>query len=556
MQRGYLLLLLHAHLPFVRHPEHEQFLEERWLFQAIGECYLPLLRTLETLVGEGLPCRITLSLSPTLLAMLRDPLLQRRFLAYQDAQIGLARVQARERRPERRKLARGYLQEFMNARDAYRDRYGCDLPAAFARFEQAGLVALITSAATHGYLPLLCQEPVAVRAQLHVAADAFEACFGHRPAGIWLPECGYYPELEVELEAVGYRYFFLESHGIRHARPRPVHGVRQPIACGSALAAFGRDPDCSNRVWSREQGYPGHPLYREYHRDIGYELGPEALGGLALAAGVQGPVGIKYHRITCRESMDKDYYDPSSAREQARRDARDFVLGRLHGLGDSELRDRPPLFVAPYDAELFGHWWYEGPLWLEQLVRELAGQESLEMIAAPDYLARHPVLPRARPSVSSWGAGGYNRYWLNPGNAWLYPHLHRAAADMVTLARTHAARPVDALRERALNQAARSLLLAQASDWPFMIHTGSAVEYAVKRVTEQLSRFRYLEQALREGSLDERRLRAMEQMDNLFPELDYRIYAEQSHVHHPDQCRERAGGQDRRPRGFRRRYRP
>ncbi len=523
---GYLLLLLHAHLPFVRHPEHEQFLEERWLFQAIGECYLPLLRMLETLAKEGLPCRITLSLSPTLLAMLLDPLLQQRFLAHQHALIELARSQTRQRQPARRELACGYLEQFTAALTAYRDHYACDLPAAFARFEQAGLLELITSAATHGYLPLLRQDPMAVRTQLRVAAEFFDACFGHRPAGIWLPECGYYSGLEMELEQAGYEYYFVESHGIRHARPRPVHGVHQPIACGGRLAAFGRDPDCSNRVWSREQGYPGHPQYREYHRDIGFELGPQDLGGLAAGGGAQGPVGIKYHRITSRVSGDKAYYNPSAASEQAWRDARDFVAGRLHALGDSELRDRPPLFVAPYDAELFGHWWYEGPQWLEYLVRELAGQTGLEMVAAPDYLARHPVLPQARPSASSWGEGGYNQYWLNPENAWLYPHLHRAAADMVALARTQSTAPPDAQRERALNQAARSLLLAQASDWPFIMRTGNVVEYAVKRVTEQLSRFRYLEQAIRKGGLEERRLCALEQMDNLFPELDYRVYVD------------------------------
>lgn len=527
MRRGYLLLLLHAHLPFVRHPEHERFLEERWLFEAVTECYLPLLEVLERLLEEGLKFRITLSLSPPLIAMLQDPLLQQRYLRHLELLIELAERERLRTRGESRlqALARFYCDWFDTTRRRYLEQYRCDPVTGFRRLAEAGVLELITTAATHGFLPLLRQEPAAVRAQLRVAADFFRRRLGQPAPGIWLPECGYYRGLERELENAGFGWFFLESHGLLHARPHPRQGVQEPLACGNGVAAFGRDPACSREVWSGEEGYPGHPLYREFHRDIGFELAPEQLGGLALEEG-RAPTGIKYHRITDRHGDEKALYDPRAASARARCDAADFVRRRLDAVGRSRLRDRPPLFVAPYDAELLGHWWFEGPQWLEQVIREAASGDTLELIGASDYLQRHPVLQRADPSPSTWGEGGYNRFWLNGENAWLYPQLHRAAREMTELMASHPAAQEGTPERRALDQVARSLLLAQASDWPFLIRSGSAVDYADRRVQEHLSRFRYLHRALRERRIDERRLRALEQMDNLFPELDYRVFAE------------------------------
>ncbi len=516
--KGYLLLLLHAHLPFVRHPEHEVFVQERWLFQAIVECYLPLLDALERLSADGVPCRVTLSLSPTLMAMLDDALLRRRFLDHLQGMIALAGAETRQA-GQRGQLAHYYLKVWSRARDKYLDVYDQDLLSAFQGFERQGLLELITTAATHGYLPLLREHPGAVRGQLCVARDMFQQRFGHPPVGVWLPECGYYPGLEEQLAEAGFGYFFVDSHALRNGRPRPVHGVQQPVACGS-LAAFGRDPDCTAQVWSREQGYPGHPDYREYHRDMGYELSPEQLGSLALADAEQAPVGLKYHRITDRHSDEKLSYDPAAAQARARLDARDFVQRRLRALGAGRLLDRPRLFLAPYDAELFGHWWYEGPTFFEQLIRETASVDELQMLSAADYLSRHPLLPRVQPSAASWGEGGYNAYWLNRDNAWLYPHLMQASTELQAGIRRCLADGCDALQRRALNQAGRSLLLAQASDWPFIMHSGQSTEYAVKRVTDLLSRYRFLMDALQSRKIDEYRLCALEQLDNLFPDLD------------------------------------
>jgi len=521
-RRPCLLLLLHAHLPFVRHPEQETSLEERWLFEAITECYLPLLGAFERLADDDVAFRLTLSLSPPLIAMLRDPLLQVRYLRHLEDLIELAERECQRHRKDSapHELAVFYRRRLLETRRCYQDRYRRDPLNGFLALADSGRLELITTAATHGYLPLLRQEPAAVRAQLRVGADYFRAQCGRPAQGIWLPECGYFPGLESELRQLGFRYFFLESHGIDHASPRPAHGVRRPIACPNRLAAFGRDPGCSAEVWSGDIGYPGHPAYREFHRDIGGEREAEYLGPLGPVGGNPVPTGLKYHRVTDRRSAHKAWYDPAAAHDQARCHALDFVQRRLNEAARNPLRDRPPLFVAPYDAELLGHWWFEGPDWLEQVIRRADAGGDLDLIAASDYLERYPLLPEAQPSPSSWGEGGFNRQWLNEQTAWLYPHLHRAAADMVSLAAQFAGAEPDAPPGRALRQAGRSLLLAQSSDWPFILRTGTTVQYAAGRVRDYLSRFYYLKQALLDDAIDARRLAALEQMDTIFPNLD------------------------------------
>ena len=287
MSGGQLLLLLHAHLPYVRHPEQERSLEERWLFETITECYLPLLSRLEALVDAGVEYRITLSLSPPLVSMWQDSLLRERYCRHLGEMIELAeREMLRTRQdPQLSALARYYRDRFRQARDQYERNYGKDILGAWLRLADAGRVELITTGATHGFLPLLRHGPGAVRAQLRVAGDFFEGYAGRRATGVWLPECGYFPGLEDEMAAAGFRYFFVEAHGLLRAAPRPRHGTLAPLACANGVAAFGRDPDCSREVWSRERGFPGHPAYREFHRDIGYELDPAALGPLAAACG-------------------------------------------------------------------------------------------------------------------------------------------------------------------------------------------------------------------------------------------------------------------------------
>jgi 1,4-alpha-glucan branching enzyme len=526
MHKGYLCLVLHAHLPFVRHPEYEDFLEEKWLFEAITESYIPLIRIFDNLLNEGIDFRITISLSPTLISMLEDELLQRRYLDHLDKLIHLSKKEIKRTQNDGpyNLLAHMYHRLFEEARYIYVNRYDRRLIYAFKRFQKAGVLEIITSSATHAYLPLLRVQPDAVRGQIFTAVDYYTQVFGQPPRGIWLPECGFYPGLDEILREAGIRYFFVDTHGVENASVRPNYGVYAPIACPSGVAAFGRDPESSKQVWSSKEGYPGDFDYREFYRDIGFDLDFDYVKPHIHDGHTRINTGIKYYRIT-GTSDHKEPYVPRWATEKAGQHAGNFLFYRQRQAEClSSHMDRKPIVVAPYDAELFGHWWFEGPQWLDLLIRKTVfDQDEIALITPFEYLREYPVLQTAIPSGSSWGYKGYNEFWLNGSNDWIYPHLHHCAERMADLVRNFRQNG-NPLTERALNQAARSLLLAQSSDWAFIMKTGTAEEYAYSRIKDHLARFYYLEQAIRKSRIDKRKLLALETMDNIFPQISYRYF--------------------------------
>ncbi len=526
--RGYLALVLHAHLPFVRHPEYESFLEETWLFEAITDTYVPLLRVFEGLVADGVPFRLTLSISPPLIAMLRDPFLQERYLAHLGKMeaLGDKEILRTQGSPATLQVARMYRRLLYETREYYEETCRRDLIGAFRRLQDKGVLEIVTAGATHGFLPILKTQPSAVRAQLQVAADVYRDTFGRQVAGFWLPECGYYPGLEEVVAETGARYFFVDTHAIMNAEAKPEYGYFAPLGCDDGTAAFGRDPATSRLVWSADEGYPGDPFYRDFYRDIGFDLDFEYIRPFILDHQTRVFTGFKYHRITGRTD-DKQLYEPEKARARADAHAEDFLNRQIQMVERcAPYMNRPPIITALYDAELFGHWWFEGPQWLDYVIRKLVyDQKTVELMTPGQYLARHGTPQQTRPSAASWGEKGYRSFWLNPGHDWIYRHLHDAAGRMHELARKHIEVEPRSLADRALAQAGRSLLLAQASDWPFIMKTGTSVEYAEGRVRDHLARFHALADDVEGGRVDEQRLGALETMDNIFSHLDFRIWA-------------------------------
>jgi 1,4-alpha-glucan branching enzyme len=527
MPNGYLLLVLHAHLPYVRHPEYDRFLEERWFFEAVTETYIPLVKFLDRLRDENARVKLTLSISPPLANMMEDELLRERCARHLDLSRRLAEQECERTRHwgDVNFLSHMYRRLFEEAQQLFVERCGTRLVSAFREHAEAGRLELITCAGTHGYLPLLGSEPSSVRAQVFTAVREHERIFGSTPAGMWVPECAYYPGLDATLAEAGVRYFFVDSHGIDHAEPRPLFGVAAPLYCPSGVAAFGRHPLTSKLVWSKSVGYPADYNYREYYRDIGFELDQHYLDPYQYARGVRTHTGIKYHRIT-GPTEDKHLYNPDWARETAEKHARDFV----HRCRDQANRARagmpfPGVIVSPYDAELFGHWWFEGPQWIYHVLKELSYGGDLEAGTPGEYLKAFPIQQRATPSASSWGRNGYSEHWVNPKTAFMWRPLHEAAARMSRAVRTHGSPPAGGLEDRVLRQAGRELMLAQASDWPFIITDGSTEQYARRRFHDHVNRFHDLLNGLEARQIDPARLEALEYMDALFPELDYKLFA-------------------------------
>ncbi len=525
MEKGFLSIVLHAHLPFVRHPEHDFFLEESWLYEAITETYIPLIHMFEGLERDGVPWRLTMSLTPSLMSMLRDELLQERYIKHIDKLIELSSKEIERTRfmPDYHETALYYYWEFTRAKETFEKHYGRDLTKAFRKFQDAGKLEIITCGATHGFLPLISRNEGVVRGQIKTAADLYEKVLGCRPRGIWLPECGFYAGVDKYLKEQGIKYFLTDTHGILHASPRPKYGVFAPIFCPSGVAAFGRDVESSKQVWSAIEGYPGDPDYREFYRDIGFELDFDYIRPYIAPDGLRINTGIKYYRITGKTEH-KAPYVRSWAMHKAASHAGNFMFNRekqVEYLFD--FIGRKPLIVAPYDAELYGHWWYEGPDFLNFFIRKVAyDQKTFRLIALPDYFKEYPVNQISTPSFSSWGYKGYSETWLSGVNDWIYKHLHKASLRMTELAGRY--RGQNGTTARALKQAARELFLAQSSDWAFIMHTGTMVPYAVKRTKVHLSNFTRIYDDLTKGRMDESWLSELERKNNIFPDVDCSVF--------------------------------
>jgi 1,4-alpha-glucan branching enzyme len=295
------------------------------------------------------------------------------------------------------------------------------------------------------------------------------------------------------------------------------------VACPNKVVALGRDPESARAVWSSEEGYPGDPVYREFYRDIGFELPLEDLGPFLYDGGLRAHTGIKYWAITA-PGGDKSPYNRQAALARCSEHAEQFARERLHQA--ERLRphmDRPPLIVCPYDAELFGHWWFEGPEWIEALLRRLARfPDKLKLVTASDYLEAHPEQQTLQPCFSSWGNKGYAEVWLESSNDWIYRHLHKQAERMQELARRFPNEK--GLRRRALNQAFRELLLSESSDWAFIMKTGTTVPYAMKRTREHIHNFTRIFEAVMENDIEQEWLLGLEARNSIFPEIDYRLF--------------------------------
>jgi 1,4-alpha-glucan branching enzyme len=521
---GYFSLVLHAHLPYVRNPEHEYFLEERWFFEAISETYIPLLDLLGNLLGDGIDFRLTLSLTPTLIGMFNDGLLMKRYQRHLSGLIELAGKEAARTRRDAAlgPVARMYQKKFIRTAHLFEDVYRKDLTAAFRALFDSGKVELIASAATHAYLPALMHDPESVSAQIYTGIRHFRKNFGRHPAGFWLPECGFFPGCETFLKDAGIRFFFLESHGLAASVPQNIRGIYAPIKTPSGVFAFSRDAECSRQVWSAQGGYPGDFDYRDFYRDVGFDLDLAYLKPY-LPEGTRTFTGLKYFRITGK-SDEKEPYVRKKALKRAKIHAEHFLKSRQDQVLFLKKKSKiQPIVTACYDAELFGHWWFEGPEWLGFFLRKAARQKKVKLVTPLEYLAENAELQTAMPSMSSWGDKGYSSTWVNSSNSWIYRHLSRAARMMKKIVEEHAG--ARGRMKRALNQAARELLLAQASDWAFMMKTGNAADFAEKKITGHIANFLALHREISAGKINETNLTRLELTNNVFPDIDYSIYA-------------------------------
>ena len=524
--KGYVSFVLHAHLPFVHHPESEDYLEEQWLFEAISETYIPLLLNFGKLENEHVDFRITMSMTPPLLNMLDNTLLQERYIKYLQSHIELAKKEVIRNQDNEslKNLAQYYVDRYSNDLHVFKDVYKCNIISGFKHFQDIGVLEIITCGATHGYFPILYVNEKTVRAQIAVGVKCYEKYFGRKPRGIWLPECGYVPEADKYLREFGIQYVITETHGILYANPTPIYGTLAPIVSPDGIVAFGRDLESSRQVWSSINGYPGDFNYREWYRDIGYDAPYDYIKPYIACNGARVPTGIKYYRITGKNCK-KDYYNLQWAQDSINKQAGHFFDSREKQITEAaNFTQNPPIVLCPYDAELYGHWWYEGPDWLYTLFKKIYYDKcDFDLITPSEYIDKYPQMQLCTPCRSSWGANGYSEVWLNQSNDYVHRHLHVAGDKMVELANLFPDEPENGLKRKALNQCARELLLAQSSDWLFIITNGTMVDYAKKRIKDHIGRFTKLYEQIKADKIDEEFLKSIMKLDKIFPDIDYMI---------------------------------
>ncbi len=510
---GQLAIVLHAHLPYVRKNEKNS-LEEDWLFQAILECYIPLLQSIESSKNENPEnTKLTISLSPTLLSLLNNKQIQETFPSWIKT-----RNDFLNELPLEEKNASAFLINNLNDKYLYWQKCSGNLIEKFRVLNKSGNLDILTCAATHGYLPILRENPETVKGQINTAIRSHENIFETKPLGIWLPECAYYEGLDEILFNSGIRYTILDGHGILNSTPRPRYGVYAPICSKKGVAFFGRDSESTLPVWSAKDGFPGDKVYREFHKDLGWELPLSKLQKKGISS--KRPLGLKFHKIT-DENISlgaKEFYLENEAKNKAAEHADTYLLARSKQLEKLTLSSSfKPLLVAPFDAELFGHWWYEGPFFIENILKN-SSKYSIKLTNLKEFLVQKPNLQICDPSPSSWGQGGYHNYWINDANAWIVPEITKAGSTFVDLCLENFNND---LSLRILNQAARELLLSESSDWSFILRAGTTTELAKERIERHLFRFwKLVEMIKNHSNVNLKFLEEIEEEDKVFQNIN------------------------------------
>lgn len=525
--------IFHAHLPFVRHPEYPKFLEEDWLYEAINESYIPLLRMMYRLRKENIKFRLTFSLSPTLCSMLTDELLQTRFTDYLNSRIELGEkeIARTASNPEQNKLAKMYRDAASSNLVFYQDICHHNILSAFNELSNEGYIELITTAASHAYLPNFRENPVAVNAQIEAGIVNHFRTFDKLPDGFWLPECGFYPGLEEYLTRSNIKWTSVSSHALFLSDQAVKRGNYAPVKCPNGLYCFGRDQSLSSLVWSSTNGYPCDPAYREFYRDIGYDLEWDYIQPYVHEPHVRVFTGFKYWAVT-GNTADKKPYKPEAATKKCMEHARDFIDHvKARGKSLDRILDTDPIYTISFDAELFGHWWFEGITWLEDVIRLTASEEKVHLITASDYLMQDNDTQTLTPGFSSWGDGGFSQVWTDStSNAWMLRNAIKSVERMSEISKRFPGQK--SLKQRFLNQAARETMLLMSSDWPFIAHNHTSEGYAVKRINSHIQNLNLVYDNMCKNAVNTEWLMKAERRNNIFPQIDYNIF-NPNHLNEP-----------------------
>ncbi len=573
MSKGHFAFVLHSHLPYVlshgRWPHGTD-----WLCEAAAETYLPIIKVLHELIAEGAKPKITIGLSPVLCEQLSDDSFKKEFINYVRTKIDAAEIDRKEfsRLGQNNMLANGeFWRDWYSSQLNHFNEIEQDIVGAFKKLQDEGVVEIITCGATHGYYPLLSRDE-SLQVQTKLAVKNYEKHFLRKPKGIWLPECAYRPRyawappvpingnqkpylrkgVDEFLSENGIEFFIIDSALLKGGKsigayrdrfealqllfeqyekstaqrpeepdktPREVYLVASKPETEKPVAIFTRDPDTGVLVWSGEHGYPGDGNYLDFHKK-------------------RFPGGLRYWAVTSAkiDLADKVEYNHRSALNRIPENAEHFsskvndILIEYY-----QQSGKAGILVAPYDAELFGHWWFEGPLFLKQVLTNISKNPDIETTFLSEHLVRTKPSRVVSIPEGSWGEGNHHYIWLNDQNLWTWRYIYESEAKMHELAKRwqNQKGKRDGDLKQILEQMGRELLLMSASDWQFLISTFAARDYAELRLTNHYEDFKKLTSMAEKKfagydltDSDSQILRDCQSRDMLFPELDISWFAE------------------------------
>ena len=520
--KGYISLVLHTHMPYVR--KNGTFpVGEDWLYQVMSNTYLPLLGMLAQLEHEGLSSCLSLTLTPVLCEQLSDPYLQERFIAYLRTMSERASNDIKDFEyfgdGKRKELAEAYRLDYQRKLAAFTAIDG-DLLGAISSFEQLGLVETIASSATHAFLQGLADWRSVV-AQVLLGIESHRRYMGVNPAGFWIPELAYRKGLEDLLEAEGVRYMLIDASGLQGLNPTCPY-----YAGNTCVAAIARSDRAHDITWDAAMGYPTDGVYMDMTKY--YQSS-----------------GLHYWKVTGLNVPieDKEIYEPDAAISRAFDHSGHFIGEAIREIDESppcssppgapppgtrERRKRAsgalrpkPMVLASYDTEFLGHGWHEGIYWLEVTLRSLAASGSIGITVPSRYLDGNQPAGSVSVAESTWAAGKDDSTWINSETQWMWEELAKAQEKLVDLA-SRFRREKSPETSRALAQAAREILILEASDWPYMVARNRAREYATQRFKSHVERFWSVSTALESGETDTTMtvLPELEEVDKIFTGLD------------------------------------